>query len=1308
MKGDGRGNMPFAMVAVTILVMSVFCGAVMASYERASENTLDVERDNEAVADASAGIGSHIERGLGEIILSLSRDAGLGTMDDRATVFAERASRWLEYQFPIVDHGVRAELVSEDISLVAENMREPSGSELEGGYVPAYLRAVGAVTVSMRTSTGSATVDLDISSDGSYALPLLSDRGSMFETMASGGGLSLSQMMEYQLTCLAQTRVLNGYGALSEYGAKGTSQILTREDVETAYGNAVSAIGLICFRNPTDGAVMQPRVDLADVIASEDGEVTVDLALVYAQALAGVLDEVAVGWFEYFCGDKTSSLLTPDENNLQLLGDMVVSFIKGESVLGAESYIRRVMGSNGHTESEYRYPGTGTTSGTVGGISISVENPTTDLFAQGWIRMFKSDYHLEGNPIMDHIRTVLNLSVSKMADLSGLHSVTFRVDPNDTEGFARSLSSAMDKAMIGCTDGLETCVRESLESVTFCDPFYGAIADAVDRHSDSLVLEERFRQELRYQLEQSVTDGTDVDQLISSSEADSMVRQYRESVLRDLEVFEDLRNVPGGQPGIVDELLATIASHGLAPLGISVPVRMAMDRVCGEMLSLISLDPYGRVVDLPTTGSFRLQDGDGNMTTERIEVDMAYDPVVGRPMTVDGKCVHTVGFGEDSLASYTTVFRTTVMDDIRYSLEGTGTLSEAMGTTSSALNGTCRTDMVLDITVVSAWALAGVDYGPSCTVLSDAAEALMELLEPIIEPLTRMMSLIRGALVEIGEGLMEIGRQIAETVSRMYETLMGPIETLNSWIMENVEMFLSDSALNVMMGIGLNDQYIRAEVMGYTLEVTTNALSWNTSTKTLFTATLSGPVAGIDVSAGITVKAKGDVNRENLVITGNGSMEGNGWSVKAKVDPLMKGSKYLISLDGELDDTDVSLTIPELVDYQELGVTLSDVPGIGTMLGSIPLPALGTTASIDAGFTLRYSSPMQTGLIINEFESNPPGNDNGNEWVEILNNSSHSVDLGGYTLSASSDRKNKTMTLDGTISPGERIIVEPDFILVNDSGKYTKNGEALVLKDPDGNTVDKTPTKKDGSNDDNTWQRRYDGSTEWVFAKGTQGDANGGSSLGPIIPAMDVKDLVWESVQKAFDDVPYITDLETLERYIQSLIKNVIEAVIKKVTAMIVDASVFVSVDVGDAAGVSSSGIRLAITADGDLAGDVLRYAAGKVQQMVLGVKNPYRIDPVGMFTENIGLDVRFHTSMGFPRILSGGSDTLPTMDLGITFRTSLSAITRILGTDTGRPEVMCGITAFNCPTEVVPEKMSPNRNMHHDLWLMRMTVRWS
>ena len=97
----------------------------------------------------------------------------------------------------------------------------------------------------------------------------------------------------------------------------------------------------------------------------------------------------------------------------------------------------------------------------------------------------------------------------------------------------------------------------------------------------------------------------------------------------------------------------------------------------------------------------------------------------------------------------------------------------------------------------------------------------------------------------------------------------------------------------------------------------------------------------------------------------------------------------------------------------------------------------------------KYTAPTATGLIINEFESNPAGSDKNNEWIELLNNTSQAIDLAGYTLIASSDRSTKKMVLSGTIAPGEFLVIKPTFSMVNNSGKLTKNGEGLTLKDPE-------------------------------------------------------------------------------------------------------------------------------------------------------------------------------------------------------------------------------------------------------------------
>ncbi len=157
------------------------------------------------------------------------------------------------------------------------------------------------------------------------------------------------------------------------------------------------------------------------------------------------------------------------------------------------------------------------------------------------------------------------------------------------------------------------------------------------------------------------------------------------------------------------------------------------------------------------------------------------------------------------------------------------------------------------------------------------------------------------------------------------------------------------------------------------------------------------------------------------------------------VDPLMRGSKYLVTLDVEVGDTNISLAAPKLENYYEMDIVLSDVPGLGDVISDIPVGSI--KMGLNVGFDLKYSDPVENGLIINEFESNPAGEDRGHEWVELLNNSAASIDLDGYALTAASDRRNKVMELSGIVSPGKLLVIYPDFTLVNSSGKYTKNGE---------------------------------------------------------------------------------------------------------------------------------------------------------------------------------------------------------------------------------------------------------------------------
>ena len=311
---DRFGGMPFAVIAVALLLASTAMVSMVHQYGGTEDGADDLEDGIDAVDMALADVQMYVNRGLGEIVRGLSTASdgvtdAADTVEERAEAFRERAGEWLEFQFPVRSGGAVAELGSYELDLTAEALSFHSDAG-DGGYTPAYLKGTGSIHVTVRSDVGRGEADLEVSTDGSYALPLSAERQSLFESMAGSGGISVSQMMTYQLTSLAQYRVMNGYGAMSEYGQKGTASVITAEDVRAAYRNALEAVSMICFRDGNGTLSGHDRADLSDLLVSEDGVMTLDLSAVYSQALMSVIDDVALSWFDYVMGFQILDGLT--------------------------------------------------------------------------------------------------------------------------------------------------------------------------------------------------------------------------------------------------------------------------------------------------------------------------------------------------------------------------------------------------------------------------------------------------------------------------------------------------------------------------------------------------------------------------------------------------------------------------------------------------------------------------------------------------------------------------------------------------------------------------------------------------------------------------------------------------------------------------------------------------------------------------------------------------------------------------------------------------------------------------------------
>ncbi|MBT3762244.1 MAG: lamin tail domain-containing protein [Candidatus Nitrosopelagicus sp.] len=135
-----------------------------------------------------------------------------------------------------------------------------------------------------------------------------------------------------------------------------------------------------------------------------------------------------------------------------------------------------------------------------------------------------------------------------------------------------------------------------------------------------------------------------------------------------------------------------------------------------------------------------------------------------------------------------------------------------------------------------------------------------------------------------------------------------------------------------------------------------------------------------------------------------------------------------------------------------------------------------------------YAQSITNHVVINEVDTNPAGDDSKfiSEWVELYNPTNLDVDLSDWEIASTTVLK-KTFTIpDGTI------ISSGDFLtFVYEKVWFTDTAESVELKNQNGILIDKTREVFDLENDSTSWQRIYDGFSDWKFESATAGGSNG-------------------------------------------------------------------------------------------------------------------------------------------------------------------------------------------------------------------------
>jgi hypothetical protein len=165
-----------------------------------------------------------------------------------------------------------------------------------------------------------------------------------------------------------------------------------------------------------------------------------------------------------------------------------------------------------------------------------------------------------------------------------------------------------------------------------------------------------------------------------------------------------------------------------------------------------------------------------------------------------------------------------------------------------------------------------------------------------------------------------------------------------------------------------------------------------------------------------------------------------------------------------------------------------------------------------------YAQTITDHIVINEVDTNPSGDDSKfiSEWVELYNPTDDDVDLSGWSIASSTIFK-KTLTIpDGTIiSSGDFLIFYHEKIW------FTDTAELIELTNRDGLLVDKTREVFDLENDSKSWQRTYDGFSDWKFTSATAGNSNG-KLIESFDPLAVVLTLTSDKLSYGFDDTAVI------------------------------------------------------------------------------------------------------------------------------------------------------------------------------------------
>ena len=1339
-----KGNMPFALIAVALLLASsTFC-IVYANMEQKEDEAESITAELNSIDDAISGTEDFIRSSLGNIIYEISAE-GNGTLSDRVKRFDSMEKDWFGTAFPRNEKGFSVDITEEDFEIDVQTTKVSSNSIISERSVASYLRATGTVKAVFSGANGTATKTLNITADGTSGLPLIVDCATRFELSAEGDASMLTQLVSYQLSALAQSRIVNGYGLRSANGGMGTSDVITRADVEKAFRNALSVVETICFRSNSENdmnLITKAQIDLSEKIVLKNGYYEIDIGAIISQALLSMIDEIVFRWIDYLDFDKIMDFFDKVADVVREVFNNVVSFLCGnqeDNKNSARIYIKNAMSSCGYSENDYRHVLSGDWYLHLGafdvpftfkgeqkvyhysGGDVELEDFNTDVLAwDGW-NNYVVEFERSRNKIEDEIRGAFQSVCTSIASDYGV--IRVRADEYDPVSFINSYTTAVQNSIEGCLNRFSYEMESSLKNDNVPDILLTSIYQTMVENRESIFNESIVRQKIvieaatavamhsfregQIALQDIMTSAAEI--LEGRPEIDSIANEYGKNVDRIYEMYGKALNDPKNQGrGIIKDIVSSAGKMVLKQSFVKDAVTSSAMNMMSEIGEHLRMNCNYGPVGLDRLDRFTLKDGYSNLYEEFTDIADSYNLNIKiTDPTKNSKNQHMVGLKDAQAASYVSVYTVEIKGDINYTAHSKTGVDVSLGRFDSKFTDTLNIDMTFDIPCVSGWSLAGAKYSASNTLFGDAWNALLKVLEPILEPLKKIYTVMKDLFSVCMQTVMEVNAYATELIDRLYAAIIEPLEMLTELISDIISKnlcWLIENVCGIIEGfdIGASSQKITFGFFGLHLTVELRAATLIKTTKNIVKLTLEGEVGGTKFSAFVDMKKN---EKNGLMVRGGGGIENKDCALDLVIDPDMKFSSKLVRLTGTIRDVDIDACLPYKEMYDEFEMALTDIPGVSEAVSNIVLPIPGFKCGFDMGIDIKYNLPLATGLMINEFESNPAGNDDGQEWVELYNATASTIDLSGYVLVPESNESKAFVITGISIGAFEKKVILFEKQSLNNSKSGKHSGESISLYSPDGKKVDSTPWKKDTYNDDRTWQRKADGSTTWVMMKGTPGSSNGSIIKTNALVKEFLIDCFLKAVDRAFEEMgnhlKSVDDItEFLQRTLQLFIKNVIDTIAE----IVVSASVFISMEMTDYAQTQHYGLKVAFEMNSDLVREGIYWILKQLNILQDVVREPCCNDPVDIICENTYLTTTLYMSMSTPKFLS----TLESEEITVGYKAgvNLTGISNMIwGEEDAKWKATLGVVLEDLDADKLPKGLRSDKDKRCDLWLIKVDL---